>query len=213
MPLQNRINPFGQIIATSERGAWTGNRGIIHNDRKEIVKNYALKPWITCALEYKGMHRIVMTPKRWTELFFLDEATAFAAGHRPCGYCRHADFKRFKSLWLQCNGAQYNFSEKTKMSVIDEIIHQERLDENGEKRTYNSFLTTLPDGAFITFEDKNKSYLWYQENIYEWSFGGYTKFYNFEKNQEVNVLTPRSYVAVLKAGYVPQVNLKSKKSN
>jgi hypothetical protein len=206
MPLQNRVNPHAVLISTPERGAWTGNRGVIHNDRKEIVKNYAIKPWITCALEYKGMHRIVMTPKRWTELFFLDEATALAAGHRPCGYCRFADFKRFKSLWLAVNGEQYNFSEKTKMSAIDEIIHQERLDENGVKKTYKALLMTLPDGTFITFENKSKSHLWFQKNMYEWSFSGYAKITSFKKNQEVNVLTPLSYVAVLKAGYVPQVH-------
>jgi hypothetical protein len=206
MPLQNRVNPHAELIATPERGAWTGNRGVIHNDRKEIVKNYAIKPWITCALEYKGMHRIVMTPKRWTELFFLDEATALAAGHRPCGYCRFADFKRFKRLWLAANGEQYKFSEKTKMSAIDEIIHQERLDENGKKKTYKAQLSTLPDGTFITLEDKQKSYLWFQGNRYEWSFRGYAKVDSFEINQEVNVLTPLSYVAVLKAGYVPQVH-------
>jgi hypothetical protein len=210
MPLQNRVNPHAELISTPERGAWTGNRGVIHNDRKEIVKNYAIKPWITCALEYKGMHRIVMTPKRWTELFFLDEATAFAAGHRPCGFCRYADFKRFKGFWLAANGEQYNFSEKTKMSAIDEIIHQERLDENGVKKTYKALLMTLPDGTFITFEDKSKSHLWFQKNMYEWSFSGYAKITSFEKNQEVNVLTPLSYVAVLRAGYVPQVHLSVK---
>jgi hypothetical protein len=210
MPLQNRVNPFGQLIATPERGAWTGNRGVIHNDRKEIVKNYAIKPWITCALEYKDMHRIVMTPKRWTELFFLDEATAFGAGHRPCGFCRAADFKRFKSLWLQVNGSQYNFSEKTKMSEIDAIIHQERLDENGLKKTFKAPLVTLPDGTFISFDGSEKSFLWFQQCIYEWSFNGYTKFTFFDKNQKVNVLTPMSYVEVLRNGYVPQIHFSVK---
>ena len=86
MPLQNRVNPFSTLNSTPERGAWTGNRGVIHNERKEIIKNYAVKYWITCLLEYKGARRSVMSPNRWTELFFLDEATAFAAGHRPCGF-------------------------------------------------------------------------------------------------------------------------------
>ncbi len=81
MPLQNRVNPFGQLIATPERGAWTGNRGVIHNAQQQIVRNHAVKYWITCVLEYKDFRRRVMSPNRWTELFFLDEATAFAAGH------------------------------------------------------------------------------------------------------------------------------------
>ena len=210
MPLQNRVNPFSTLISTPERGAWTGNRGVIHNERKEIIKNHAVKYWITCLLEYKGAHRSVMSPNRWTELFFLDEATAFAAGHRPCGFCRHADFKRFKELWLSTNGEQYGLTTKTKMDMIDAFIHEERLDKNGLKKTFKSTLNALPTGTFITSDDMSKAYLWYQQNLYEWSFNGYTKVLQFDKNQEVNVLTPLSYVAVFKAGYVPEVHFSAK---
>ena len=210
MPLQNRVNPFSSLISTPERGAWTGNRGVIHNERKEIIKNHAVKYWITCVLEYKNARRSVMSPNRWTELFFLDEATAFAAGHRPCGFCRHADFKRFKELWLSTNGEKYGLTTKTKMDIIDAFIHQERLDENGLKMTFKSILNALPNGTFITFDDMSKAYLWYQQNLYEWSFNGYVKVLQFDKNQVVNVLTPLSYVAVFKAGYVPEVHFSAK---
>ena len=210
MPLQNRVNPFSTLISTPERGAWTGNRGVIHNERKEIIKNHAVKYWITCVLEYKNARRSVMSPNRWTELFFLDEATAFAAGHRPCGFCRYADFKRFKELWLSTNGEKYGLTTKTKMDIIDAFIHQERLDENGLKMTFKSILNALPNGTFITSDDMSKAYLWYQQNLYEWSFNGYTKVLQFDKNQEVNVLTPLSYVAVFKAGYVPEVHFSAK---
>ena len=210
MPLQNRVNPFSTLISTPERGAWTGNRGVIHNERKEIIKNHAVKYWITCALKYKNAQRSVMSPNRWTELFFLDEATAFAAGHRPCGFCRHPDFKRFKDLWLTANGEQYGLTSKTKMDIIDAIIHQERLDKNGLKKTFKSTLTALPDGTFITLDEMDKAYLWYQQNLYEWSFSGYTKVSPFDKNREVTVLTPLSYVAVFKAGYVPEVHFSAK---
>ncbi len=206
MPLQNRVNPFSTLISTPERGAWTGNRGVIHNERKEIIKNHAVKYWITCVLKYKNAQRSVMTPNRWTELFFLDEATAFAAGHRPCGFCRHADFKRFKELWLKVNGEQYDLTNKTKMDIIDAIIHEERLDKNGVQKTFKSTLNALPDGTFIKLTDMNKAYLWYQQNLYEWSFNGYKKVSPFDENQEVTVLTPLSYVAVFKAGYVPEVH-------
>ena len=206
MPLQNRVNPFSNLISTPERGAWPGNRGVIHNERKEIIKNYAVKYWITCVLKYKNARRSVMSPNRWTELFFLDEATAFAAGHRPCGFCRHADFKRFKDLWLKANGEQYGLTNKTKMDIIDAIIHQERLDKNGVQKTFKSTLTALPDGTFITLNEVDKAYLWFEQNLYEWSFSGYTKVSPFDKNQEVTVLTPLSYVAVFKAGYVPEVH-------
>ncbi len=207
MPLQNRVNPFSIITSTPERGAWTGNRGVIHNDSKEIVRNYAVKYWITCVLDYKGKRREVMTPKRWTELFFLDEATAFAAGHRPCGFCRHGDFKRFKNLWMAANGAQYGLDGNVKMDIIDAIIHQERLDENGFQKTFKAVLATLPDGVFVAFDDLSNAYLWYNQKLFEWSFKGYTEVKSFEKNQEILVLTPRSFVNVFKAGYLPQIHL------
>jgi hypothetical protein len=206
MPLQNRVNPFSVITSTPERGAWTGNRGVIHNERKEIVRNFAVKYWITCVLDYKGKRRVVMSPNRWTELFFLDEATAFAAGHRPCGFCRHADFKRFKNLWIVANGKRYGLEGNPKMDVIDALIHQERLDENGFQKTFKAELSTLPNGTFIAFDALSNAYLWYDKKLFEWAFKGYSEVKEFDKNQEVLVLTPLSYVNVFRAGYVPQVN-------
>ncbi len=207
MPLQNRVSPFGILTATPERGAWTGNRGVIHNAHKKIVRNHAVKYWITCVLNYKNFQRKVMTPNRWTELFFLDEATAFAAGHRPCGFCRNADFKQFKNLWLLSNGERYSLENDTKIDTIDALIHQERLDKKGSQKTFKAILETLPNGTFISLATNSKAYLWHEKNLYEWSFGGYTKVFNFEKNQEVIVLTPFSYVETFRAGYLPQVDI------
>jgi hypothetical protein len=207
MPLQNRISPFSTLTATPERGAWTGNRGVIHNAEKEIIRNHAVKYWITCVLEYKNFQRKVMTPNRWTELFFLDEATAFSAGHRPCGFCRNADFKRFKSLWLLANGERYGLAGNVKMDVIDQLIHLERLDEKGTQKTFKANLSTLPDGTFVSLHNPAEAYLWVQQNLYEWSFSGYKKVLTSEKNQEVNVLTPLSYVEVFRAGYLPQIHV------
>ena len=207
MPLQNRVSPFSTLTTTPERGTWTGNRGVIHNANKEIVRNHAVKYWITCVLEYKDFQRKVMTPNRWTELFFLDEATAFAAGHRPCGFCRNPDFKRFKSLWLLANGKQYGLEKDTKIDIIDALIHQERLNKNGFQKTFRTNLSILPDGTFINFNEDPNAYLWYQQNLYEWSFGGYTKILEFEQNQEVNVLTPFSYVETFRAGYFPEIHI------
>jgi hypothetical protein len=206
MPLQNRVNPFSRLIATPERGAWTGNRGVIHNVEKKIVRHHAIKAWICCALDYKDFRRQVMSPNRWTELFFLDEATAFAAGHRPCGFCRHPDFKRFKNLWLLANGERCGLSIGSKMEAIDAVIHQERLDANGLQKTYKAKLSDLPDGAFISFGDLTQAYLWHQNQLFAWSFVGYTKVLSFDNQQVVTVLTPQSYVAVFKAGYVPQIH-------
>ena len=206
MPLQNRVSPFSILTATPERGTWTGNRGVIHNTDREIVSNFAVKYWITCELKYKNFQRKVMTPNRWTELFFLDEATAFAAGHRPCGFCRNPDFKRFKSLWLLANGERYGLEKDTKIDTIDALIHQERLDENGSQKTFKANLPTLPDGTFIMLNDSAKAYLWFQQNLYQWSFSGYEKVPEFAQNQEVAVLTPFSYVEVFRAGYLPEVH-------
>jgi len=103
--LQNRVDPFGNILKTSARGLWMGNRGILHNDRKELLRPFKLKAWITCKLQFNGRKREVMTPNRYTELFFMDEATSFAAGHRPCFECRREDYKKFKTLWLKGNPA------------------------------------------------------------------------------------------------------------
>jgi hypothetical protein len=201
MPLQNRVTPFSTIVAAPERGAFTGNRGVIHNEQKQIIKHHAVKYWITCVLEYRGKRRELMTPNRWTELFFLDEATAFAAGHRPCGFCRHADFKKFKQLWLQANGKKYGLTGNVKMEVIDNIIHQERLTENNLQRTFTAVLNTLPGGVFVTLANDGRAYLWYCQQLYQWSFGGYKKVTLFDAYQTVQVLTPVSYVEVMRFGY------------
>lgn len=207
MPLQNRVSPFSTIVATDERGYWTGNRGILHNGQKEIIKNHSAKFWITCLLEYKGKRRELMTPNRWTELFFLDEATAFAAGHRPCGFCRYGDYKNFKNLWLHANGKKHGLTGEIKIDTIDAIIHKERLDENNLQKTFIAILKTLPEGVFVTLDRNQTACLWQHQTLYQWSFFGYKKIAAFDKNQPVDVLTPASYVEVFKAGYRPQVHL------
>lgn len=206
MPLQNRVTPFSTIIAAPERGAFTGNRGVIHNEHKQIIKHYAVKYWITCTLEYKGKRRELMTPNRWTELFFLDEATAFAAGHRPCGFCRHADYKRFKQLWLQANSATYGLTGNTSIQTIDALIHKERLAENKSQKTFTAPLHTLPDGVFIKPAQQPHAFLWLQQQLYQWSFSGYKKVTAIDTSQTVEVLTPASYVEVFRLGYEPKVH-------
>lgn len=207
MPLQNRVNPFGNMIATPERGAFTGNRGVLHNHQKQIIKNHAVKYWIACVLNYKGKRRELMTPNRWTELFFLDEATAFAAGHRPCGFCRHADFKRFKNLWFLANSKTYHLKGTVKIDTIDAIIHKERLDEKNTQKTFKALLNTLPDGVFIKLTHKQEAFLWMHHQLYQWSFGGYKKSKAVDTNQVVDVLTPASYVEVFRMGYQPQIHV------
>jgi hypothetical protein len=200
--LQNRVDPFGNIIMTKARGAWMGNRGILHNDEQEVLRPYKLNAWITCKLDFKGRRREVMAPKRYTELFFLDEATSFAAGHRPCFECRRNDYNRFKTLWLKGN-PQYNFDEKTTIKEIDDILHQERMDDNNTKVTYEENIDAIPNGTFVLIE--NKPYLVFGKNIYLWTPFGYEKGMALPNVEKLTVLTPRSIVNTFRAGYLPQI--------
>ncbi|MDB4920057.1 hypothetical protein [Mucilaginibacter sp.] len=200
--LQNRVDPFGKIIRTPERGAWLGNRGVLHNHQQEIIRPYKVKAWITCVLEFRGRHREVMQPDRWTELFFLDEATAFSAGHRPCAQCRHADNQHFKRLWIKGN-PQYGFHMKTTVALIDEIIQAERIAADKSKVTYEEDLRALPNGTFVSYMDK--SYLVKDNQLYLWLPGGYEKPIDFPEIKKLPVLTPRSIVNMFSVGYVPQI--------
>src|ERR1700729_1628773 len=110
--LQNRVDPFGNIIKTAARGQWMGNRGVIHDHHQTLVRPFRLLAWITCVLEFKDRKRELMAPDRYTELFFLDEATSFAAGHRPCAECRTKAFNRFKTAWVGAN-PEYGFDLRT----------------------------------------------------------------------------------------------------
>ncbi|HEX2914461.1 MAG TPA: hypothetical protein VH186_26915 [Chloroflexia bacterium] len=204
MPYQNRVTPFNELIAIPARGTFTGNRGCIHNTSGQIVRKWAVKRWITCLLEFKGWHREVMTPGLYTHLFFLDEATAFAAGHRPCAECRHAAFTNFKKLWLMSNPY---FPECTQPSIdeIDNILHQERVGPDKKKVTYRERLEFLPDGTFITLDD-GKAYLIYNHSLLEWSHQGYMTKKPKPAELKVNVLTPKSIVKTFEAGYRPQLH-------
>ena len=203
-PLQNRVDPFGQLIRTSARGAWMGNRGLIHNEHQQIIRPYRLKAWITCVLEFKGRRREVMTPNLYTELFFLDEATAFSAGHRPCAECRRADFNRFKAAWVQGNPL-YMYNMKTPIGEIDEIIQRERINQEGAKSTYKDNLGNLPEGSFIEYF--GKPYMIRHSNrVINWTPFGYTDSIQLLPATEVNVLTPKSIVNMLQSGYLPQIH-------
>src|SRR4051812_47447827 len=130
MPYQNRVTPFGQIITTRARGTLMGNRGCLHDAHGHIRRAYVTKRWIICLLDFKGVRRTVMTPGRWTELFFLDEATALAAGHRPCAYCQRARFTLFREIWAAANPALAG-DHLPAAPQIDAVLHQERMTTTG----------------------------------------------------------------------------------
>ncbi len=202
--LQNRVNPFGDIIATKARGEWLGNRGQLHGTGKTILRPFKHKAWIICLLKFKDRHRVIMASNLWTELFFLDEATALAAGHRPCFECRRAAANLFKIAWLAGNPA-YRFDFKTPIGKIDEVLQRERINKEGKKVSFKARLQDLPDGTFI--ELANEAYLFVKGMIYLWSPFGYLTTKQLELTTKVNVLTPASIVNALKNGYEIQFNL------
>lgn len=206
--LQNRLDPMGNLIKTKARGAWMGNRGgVLHNDQQNIVRQYKSKGWLICLLQFKGRQRKVMTPGLYTELFSLDEATAFAAGHRPCAECRRADFNRFRECWVAGN-PEYGFTSKVLIGEIDNILQQERIDENGKKVSYyETQLSNLPDGVFISLNDE--PYLLYNKMLHRWTPFEYEERITVPlvTGDRFQVLTPKSVVNAFRAGYVPMVTL------
>ena len=200
--LQNRVDPFGRIIKTSARGEWMGNRGVIHNKDKAITRAFKHTAWITCVLEFKGKKRTVMTADRWTELFFLDEATAFAAGHRPCFECRREDAKRFKSCWIQGNPL-HHFSMSTSIHRIDEIIHRERIDHEKKKVLHQRPSSAIPEGVFIVMNED--PYLFSNGRLHRWTPFGYENSIAVPETSMLTILTPDSIVNAFRAGYVPQI--------
>jgi hypothetical protein len=202
MPLQNRVTPFGEIVAVPERGTLMGNRGILHDDAGRIVRSWQVRRWIACRTAFRGRHRQLLQPHSWTELFFLDEATAFAAGHRPCAECRHADYQRFKAAWAVGVGAPNS------AGAMDAVLHADRLEGRGthqRKRTYREQLSRLPEGALIRLD--GSAWLLWDGQLLEWSAGGYrARRVQPPTASRVEVLTPRSLVAVLRAGYELEVH-------
>jgi hypothetical protein len=197
MPLQNRVTPTGDIVSVPDRGMFTGNRGIIHDPATKTLLNrrWSNPAWITCVCEFRGRRRDVMATRSWTELFFLDEATSFAAGHRPCFYCRRDDANRFRAAWEEGNGVT-----RPKATEIDAVLHRERLD--GRKKRLHPLdgtIEALPDGAMVWAA--GESYLIMQGRALRWSFGGYTAV--GAELHDAQLLTPPSTVRALRAGYRP----------
>jgi hypothetical protein len=197
MPLQNRVTPSGDIVADPHRGLFTGNRGIIHDPATKTLvgKRWASPAWLTCVCEFRGRRRKVMGGRSWTELFFLDEATAFAAGHRPCFYCRRDDANRFRAAWEAGNGVANVLARD-----IDAVLHRERLDR-GKKRLHPLPvpMKALPDGAMVQAGDE--SYLILQGRALQWSMAGYRKAEG--AIDEAKLLTPPSTLCAFGAGYRP----------
>jgi hypothetical protein len=207
MPKQNRVMPAGQLIATAARGTLLGNRGVLHDEHGQIRRLYQSKRWIYCQLSFKGRWRQVMTPNRYTELFFLDEATALAAGHRPCAECLRPCFNEFQRLWAEAN-PEVAGRAKPPVNVIDGVLHKERVQfsRHPEKVTYTAPLAALPSGTFIAFDLTDPAYLVLPDRLLSWTVAGYREPMARPAETRVQVLTPRSIVRTLAQGYVPTLH-------
>ena len=200
VPLRNRVTPFGEIVAVKGRGLLTGNRGILHDAERTIVRDSQVRRWIACRLEFRGRHRDVMSPGSWTELFFLDEATALAAGHRPCAECRHADYRRFQTNWQRA----MPLPAPPAADALDVVLHTERRIRPWVKRTHVAEFPGLPNGSYVALD--GHAWLVRGGNLLAWSPVGYVNRIPRPPAGNVTVLTPPSIVAVLRAGYVAEVH-------
>src|SRR5262245_51130841 len=192
MARRNRVFPTGEIVATPERGTLMGGGGVLHDARGNIVRPWQLKRWIVCVLEFRGRWRAVMTPGRYTELFFLDEATALAAGHRPCAECQRSRFDEFRAVWRAgCTAVE-----------MDQQLHAERVGEDRSKRTFEAGFDEMPDGVFV-LADGSPMLLW-GGRLLTWSPGGYGEARR--PDGRAKVLTPASIVRAIREGFTPSVH-------
>ncbi|WP_322516690.1 hypothetical protein SR870_03655 [Rhodopseudomonas palustris] len=226
MPLQNRVTPFGDIVAVASRGLFTGNRGIIHDPATKtlLTRRWSSPAWITCVCDFRGRRRDVMATRSWTELFFLDEATALAAGHRPCYYCRRDDANRFAAAWAKGSGLVHVSAKE-----IDATLHRERLDGKAKRlHPLPCAVSELPDGAMVAegasvvaagdgaspcaaataaaapAEQMPACYLITKGRALRCSFDGYQAVDQLPVN--AMLVTPPSTLRALSAGYRPALH-------
>jgi hypothetical protein len=198
-PARNRVTPIGDIVAIPLRGAWTGNRGILHAGR-EIVRFHAGDLWITCALRFKGRHDEQWRPHRFTWLFFHDEAVSFAAGHRPSAECRRDAYDAYREAWADGLGVAVPSAKE-----INRRLHRERLVRGTHRRRrYEMPWPDLPDGTFVLFEGVPGVVV--GDAVAEWTTAGYRTRRPRPEHGDAAVVTPPSTVAALRAGYAPQID-------
>lgn len=195
-PLQNRMTPLGEIEAVAARGRFTGNRGVLHDDAYRLLPaRWKHRNWIICALAFRGRWRRVMTPRRWTELFFLDEATALAAGHRPCAECRRAAY----DAWMDA-AAEGTGLPRPRAADLDVRLHAERAEPGARRlRRHGVRLEDLPPGAFVVSADGEPA-LVLEDSLLPWRHQGYGPPMP-RRAGATTLLTPPTSVAALRAGY------------
>ena len=200
MSKQNRVTPTGALIATPARGALLGNRGILHDDQQHIVRPYNGRRWIYCVLQFKDRRQVIMAPGHYTQLFFLDEATALAAGHRPCAECQRGRYREFQAAWAVAN-PDLAGGPAPGADVMDAVLHAERLGPARQKRTYDERLDRLPPGAMLLPPGSETPHLATGQGPLAWTPAGYGAAADVPADAVVRVLTPRSVARALAAGF------------
>jgi len=199
MPERNRVTPTGDIVAIALRGAWTGNRGRLHEGH-EIVRFHSGKLWIVCELEFRGRWQPQWQPHQYTYLFFHDEAVAFAAGHRPCSECRHAAYVAYLDAWAEASGGQ-----RPTAAQVNERLHAERLYRGTHPaRLHELAYPELPDGVFVLEDGRPRLVL--GDALVEWTTNGYGEATLRPRTGTATVITPPSTVGALRAGYPVQID-------
>lgn len=209
MPRQNRVTPLGEIIATPARGTLMGNRGCLHDNAGQIRRHFQGTRWIHCVLEFKGRKRDLMQPGRYTELFFLDEATALAAGHRPCAECQRDRFLEFRQKWTEANPSLTD-SPAPPVGTLDAALHAERLPAWPGCALPTAALDSLPNGTLILPPDSPTPHLVLGATLFPWQPAGYGSPLPRLVAALVQVITPLSIVRTLAAGYVPALHPSAK---
>ncbi|MEX0650874.1 MAG: hypothetical protein WD186_02465 [Actinomycetota bacterium] len=210
MPLQNRVSPFSELVAVPARGLVYGNRGCLHDESGRIRRRSNGKRWIACRLSFKDWRRSpLMQPGRFTELFFLDEVTAFAAGHRPCALCRREDYVRFVEIWGRLHpddSGAAGASGAPGAEAIDLRLHAERVDaKTRAQRHHEEPFDSLPDGAMVL--EGGQALLVVGQALLQWTPAGYVEPCPRPLGRPASVITPPSLVEVLRCDWKPVVPL------
>ncbi|OBH07814.1 hypothetical protein A5696_20995 [Mycobacterium sp. E2699] len=204
-PARNRVSPMGDIISAPGRGAWMGNRGRLHEGRgaREILRNHQHKTWITCALSFRGRRVAQWEPNRYTPLFFLDEAVALAAGHRPCAECRHSSYSQYRTLWAETHGGAIPYAKD-----MDTQLHRERIGVTHHRAAWGS----LPDGVFVMTERGPAVVVGDHLAIWDRRANIYADIPARPRAGAATALTPPSTVEILRAGYPVQIDERAERA-
>jgi hypothetical protein len=178
-----------------------GNRGVLHDESRRVVAAWRLRRWIACTLTFKERRRQVFAPRRYSELFFLDEATALAAGHRPCAECRRKRYEEFREAWAAGRGVG---AGRPRADDIDRVLHAERVRGGGDKKMHDAALGSLPDGTLVEWD--GRPHLLRRGRLLPWSFAGYGTGSPAPASARVRVLTPESIVAAIRSGFAPELH-------